>query len=352
MVTNSNAQKRGTTLTSLKGGGLKSLMLAVASVFILTGTRVEAQACKPDSVGNENPATGNLRIRTASCYGDTAFVAHFASAKGAYANAMVFDSPNTSSACPTLNSGASSCLFYTGECGSGGSSTCPQDPNAEPGELSCFCSDPSVLAPYSVFPLVSPGSTVEFATRLLVDTDADGKNESEWYSKWTSNPSSTDQVRSYALHNDLYRWDWEDAYTGGDGDFNDYIALLEARTCGKLPYPIASLSPEASLSCAQDCPQSSGCRPETIDNSSMKFHIAIGADNDLYEARETRGRTLHVTVTTYAAEVEKGRRFAVCPRLWIAPEGNNIVADDIQRVFYGAEPAAYCSGAWNDDVSG
>lgn len=205
----------------------RSLLVAVVSVAIFSPTGAAAQAY----VGGEN-SSGNLVLENKAGNNGSAEVhAYFGASKGAYANALEFLKPTTSSTfCSFINGGQASCLGYTGECSPllASSTACPPDPNGNAGEISCFCNDPSTAFGIADFGTVSPGASIEIYTALLSDTNVDAKEDKRFFSAFSQNPQASDQLRSYELFPGLYRLDWEDLHLFPQGDFNDYTSYGDA----------------------------------------------------------------------------------------------------------------------------
>lgn len=182
-------------------------------------------AAQPFS-GGEDPR-GDLELRANANNNGTAEVrAYFGASKGAFANALQFLTPTTTNFCSFINGGQASCLGYTGECSARISPTtaCGADPNGSPGEISCFCRDPAVLFGVPELGTIAPGGSTTISTTLLIDRDVDAKHDGQFFSDFSRNPSSSDQLRSYELFAGLYRFDWEDLHSAPNGDFNDYTA--------------------------------------------------------------------------------------------------------------------------------
>ena len=158
----------------------------------------------------------------------------------------------------------------------------------------------------------------------------------------------SEQQRTYVLHPELVRQDWEDQFNNGAGDFNDFVAITDARVCGKGPFPIPA-SFEAGHSCLFDCTPTFGpnCAPKLVTTSQLKFFIGIGIDTTATEQnRESKGRAIHLTVSSYGTGAVTGRRFAVCPRLYFQPINNNkSTTDPLFKANYATNGAPACASA-------
>lgn len=291
---------------------IKGLLGAVVAVVVLTSGVAAAQAYS----GGED-TKGNLVLENKAGNNGSAEVhGYFGSSKGSYANAQEFLSPTTSNFCSYINGGQASCLGYTGECSSkvSSSTACGADPNGNPGEISCFCQDPSTLFGVADLGTVPPGNTLQIDTALLSDTDVDTKEDKRFFSEFSRNPQGSDQLRSYELFPGLYRLDWEDLHLAPQGDFNDYTSYVEMRSCSDEPgRPLYSIgNPEVQVpDCYDNCFKQDATCPSTSLTNDLKFAVSLSVDSAQGGERESRGRLMVVTVATY--DTKPRHPVAVCP---------------------------------------
>lgn len=268
--------------------------------------------------GGEN-TRGDLEIRANPNNNGTGGVrAYFGASKGAYANALQFLSPSSTNVCSYLNAGQASCLGYTGECSAtiSPSTACGSDPNGSPSEISCFCRDPSTLFGVPELGTISPGGASTVSTSLLIDRNVDARQDGQFFSSFSSNPNNNDQLRSYQLFPGLFRLDWEDQYSSPSGDFNDYTAYIEARSCDDEPqapfYSIPTADVQVS-DCYDNCYKRDPTCPAGSPVEGLRFAASISIDSLVGGERESRGRLLHLTVATY--DINPRNRVAVCPSI-------------------------------------
>lgn len=297
--------------------------------------------CNPDNIITIT-TDGEASIQGASCQPDSIELrSSLASAKGAYANALQILSPAMGTNSCSLDGNTDNCVAYTGDC-----TSCGNDPNAYPGELTCWCQPPASRRK-DQHPDLASGGTIVLHSQLLSDQNVDGSHSGEptLFSAKSQN-SGSEQQRTYVLHPELIRQDWEDKFNSGDGDFNDFVALTDARICGKLPFPIGTINAEAQAGCAFDCATNfdPNCGTHIVSSSNLRFHFGIGIDSSTSEAdREPRGRAIHLTVTTYGTGTLAGRRLAVCPTLFFAPAGSATATDPIVKMNYGTVGSQACT---------
>jgi hypothetical protein len=327
----------------------KSLPIMKRAIVVSVAALLSRPAlpCDSDNVIAIGP-NGEIELKAADCQTSPVQLrSALSSARGAYANALQFLSPSTGTNACSVNGSTNNCVAYTGAC-----SSCGNDPNAFSGELTCWC-QASASRPKNQHPDLPAGASIILESQLLVDQNVDGQhiNEPTWSSVKTKNGGS-EQQRTYVLHSELLKQDWEDLYQNGNGDFNDYVATIDARICGKLPFPIRAFNGEMNAGCAFDCAGifDQNCAAKFISNSDLKFHVSIGIDSSVAENREARGRALHVTLATYGTGALAGRRFAVCPTLFLKPDPRTEPAtDSIYEMNYATAGIPSCTVAPAND---
>jgi hypothetical protein len=111
----------------------------------------------------------------------------------------------------------------------------------------------------------------------------------------------------------LYRLEWEDLYTNGYGDYNDYVAYVEARACRSEPErPLYTVS-EYTSDCFDQCyGQNNACAADRV-SPDLKFAVSISVDTLNGGERESAGRRMLVSVATY--DPGASRRVAICPSI-------------------------------------
>lgn len=281
-------------------------------------------------------ANGELLITAPDC-GVSSGVdvsSYMISAKGSYANAMTIANPvPTTNTCLSSSPNLLDCAGYSFDC-----KVCGADPNGYPGEISCFCISPTMF-PRNRHRRLPENQSVAIASQLWVDTNADGQLASG-EPVFSSNPAGnngSNQVRYYELHNQLWLAEWEDQFMNGNGDFNDYAAVIEPRICNGLPFPV--LYNEGGA-CAFTCAAETDplCGEDIIRADAVSFHAAVGVDSETSEGdREGRGRLLRVAVSTYYRRFLANRKFATCPSLVVKTKSNT-VPPLAERFDYGVQP--------------
>lgn len=282
-------------------------------------------------------ANGELSITAPDC-GVSSGVdvsSYMISAKGSYANAMSIAHPvPTSNTCLTSSPNLLDCAGYSFDC-----KVCGADPNGYPSEISCFCISPTMF-PRNRHKRLPENQSVAIASQLSVDTNADGQFVAG-EPVFSSNPAAnggSNQVRYYELHNQLWLAEWEDQFTNGNGDFNDYAAVIEPRICNGLPFPV--LYNEGGA-CAFTCAAQTDpvCGRDIIPADHVSFHAAVGVDSATSEGdREGRGRLLRVALSTYYRRFLAGRKFATCPSLVLKTK-TNTTPPFAKRFDYGVQPS-------------
>lgn len=266
---------------------------------------------------------------------------HFVSAKGHYASAMAFTSHQHPNTCQGLTDnshphGIPSCLAYSGDCSTAaGGQSCPDDPNASAWEISCWCKEQTNEFPPAVLATATSSTTIE--SSLHVDHQPDGTVSTTLH----SNPKAqgSDHVRYQEISNPLVKVEWEDLYTNGNGDYNDYVGALEARECdSESPFPYSSSYPEGKWpTCNAGCNANNGTvcwRTPSADWRTTRYVVGIGIDDANGELdREAKGRTLHVTMAMYSAPEIAGLSLAVCPE----PYFHGTPQEKTQLVAYGVD---------------
>lgn len=248
---------------------------------------------------------------------------HFLNSKGAYADAQThYLGLQPNSTCGSLNGGEPFCLKYTGDCAS-----CPTDPAAQPGELSCWCTPPNSVALASL----ASGKLEHSYMELQVDKDLDGTDDYR---------VSGGYVRGYEAFSEIFRVEWEDLYAPPNGDFNDFVSAVEARECTSDYWPIQlALSESSSIACVDPCADNA-CDAVDITESEQRFGAGVGIDRDPQlsdgQDREPPGRLIDVTIAGYYTT--PGRRIAVCPALrlkWPRPRSAGESKDLTTDARYG-----------------
>lgn len=111
-----------------------------------------------------------------------------------------------------------------------------------------------------------------------------------------------------------YRLDWEDLHLGPTGDFNDYMAYVEMRSCSDEPgKPLYSLpNPEVQRAdCWDNCFRQNVTCDATSATADLNFSVSLSLDAQTGGEREKRGRLMFVTVATYDSKPR--HTLAVCP---------------------------------------
>ncbi|NJK88611.1 MAG: hypothetical protein HC923_03895 [Myxococcales bacterium] len=277
----------------------------------------------------------------------------FGASKGAYRNGLVFLGPTTSEMCTLEPPGSPfpipdepSCKYFTGECENAcGIGT---DPNAAPGEISCYClkADPawSKSEPYAFIPF-NGGSPmpIDFNFKLITDWNGDGVINDEQHARPALN-SGRDQMRLSQASATVGQMDWEDIPQGPQGDFNDMTFFLQARSCNAevSGAPTHALDPDSPSNCVAGCPTDpQNCPALSAFDAQFSVTLSVQARDPEWAVgtrgivdRESRGRLLFVIVQTFAEPSTAGPRMAVCPELILNNEGTVLT----RAIGYGRSP--------------
>lgn len=305
-------------------------------------------------VARTDGASNNLVLLAGSTY-PMEVRGSFVSSRGIYADAMTF-APLAPNASCNIDGSRGGCPQYTLEC-----ANCPPDPNAAPGELSCWCNSGARLE----FADIPPRGDQPFSSELFIDMNRDRKSDQRrGNGQGAGNPNAS-PVRYYPIlangtqsgsaAESLVRFEWEDDRKPPDGDFNDYVGALAVKDCDGTRFPPSLASwPELGLVCGDAC-QSLTCAPDEAKPKDLRIHAAVGADYEKFEGdREPRGRMVTVSVAIYGDPVST-QRMAVCPVAWFGiPAGTYTCGgsnppDELQRHDVGASGACMWSG--NADIS-
>lgn len=281
-------------------------------------------------------ANGTLRVRRSSSTDGELFF-QFGFSRGAYRNGIKLLNLSTSRTC-SAGAGAieSDCMFYTKDC-----EVCGQDPNAGPGEISCFCKkkDPqwSISEPIVFVP---GGQSVDVDLGLVTDTSRSDTINQRLFAQPTMNPMGGDQMRTYKLTPTSGRIDWEDIPQAPNGDYNDVMVFIQGRDCDRSDgFPPDTTPEQVEYFCTDFCTGDGDCQdPEYISQSELRVTVTLTIDSLLSETGgvpEAKGRLVHLTVATYGSGAVAGRKIAVCPNLILKNKGG--VSVDFHDVGYGRD---------------
>lgn len=263
-------------------------------------------------------------------------------ARGAFANAMVFNGGSLADRC-SIDGTTSSCVGYTGDC----ITSCPPDPNAGPNDVSCWCQPTRT----GIIDTVAAQASFSLSSELRVDRDIDGFSDDIRSSNVRNNTNNATFLRMYKVFPEVYRYEWEDLHTSPDGDFNDYTVGLEVRPCNQsFPFS-ANISGEGmNQDCYEPCRSDTDpdwCTSSQINTPDVRISLAVGVDRLDGEGdvttgdREGDGRKIVVTVNTY----NMGREIdmAVCPLITFATQdASPIFRSAFVRYSGNADP----NGSW------
>src|SRR5262249_15474331 len=149
--------------------------------------------------------------------------------KAPFRNAFLIVKPSTEPATCTIGSTIlSQCFLDTGPC-----TVCPQ---STPGDVSCEC-----IFNATEFLGNFPAGTT-FQSQLQVDEGRDGTIDHIWYWDKSLNADNFDHLRTFQLYDGTWILEWEDAFGGGDQDFNDLVAMIRVRPAAGIPSAAVSLT--------------------------------------------------------------------------------------------------------------
>jgi hypothetical protein len=305
----------------------------------------------PASYSKENNATGEMSI-IAGPY-DVEVLGQFVSSKAGYAAAMTLSpTPLVPSAC-TIQGSNPNCLMDTLQC-----ANCPTDPNAQPGELSCWCKNPKPLT----YKNIPANQSLSFASQLLIDKDRDTRPDEIRTSRSRIGPPNISGatgitegnkrgfVRYYEIIKNVFRYEWEDQQKPPNGDYNDYVGQLSFKDCDKTPYPpdIATWD-DTGLICKSDCADRK-CLAGESRPAEFRIASTVMVDTAATEAdREKRGKLLTLSVLVQS---QLAQDIAICPVLHFKYEnpGNvlwdcnsKFAPDYIQEQEYTSKPSSPCT---------
>jgi hypothetical protein len=316
----------------------------------------------------ENNATGELSI-VAGKY-DVEVLSQFVSSKGLFGGAMKLspNPQNPAAALCKIDNGLPNCLLYTFyEC-----IFCPVDPNAQGGEISCWCINPIPLK----YDNILAGKSLSFSSQLYIDklplnpppappavnfTPYGQSDEIRDSSSRIGPPPAHEggnkrgAVRYYNIINNVVRYEWEDFEKAPAGDYNDYVGQVSFKDCDGTPYPpeILDWDPEIGLTCPdicedlttpRSCPNATVSKPPELRITSKVMVDSILSD----QYREKRGKLLTLSVLLQSRIAQD---VAVCPVLhfnygsakkWDCPAGQ-YSPDFIQQQEYTDSPGTICS---------
>ena len=303
---------------------------------------------------------------------------HFGQSKGSYFNGFTLDQTSLPTACILYGSGhpnpggpgatsiEQNCLFWTEEC----SRECGTavDPNAYPSDVSCFCMQTDGLwegAARAEFAtatgFLDPGTTTTLVGGLVTDTDRDGTVDQRMSTIPGVKDNANQQARLTMVENGVARLDWEDILQAPNGDFNDYAAYLELRTCASVPSAVDGEEITINVTCRDTCAHpSNDCDPsddrivfdplplddpeQTTANPEMMFAASVTIDPNSGEIDpEPRGRLMHVSVGSYVSPRSSihqtpTRSLAVCPTIVLDLLSVGQMAPSISTGYYVNDP--------------
>lgn len=291
---------------------------------------------------SEDATSGELVMEAPTSYIENVHVfTTFGYSKGAYHNAATVPNPGimqqcTTSASQTIND----CLYFSGDCVS-----CPPDPNAYPGETSCWCKKPDPLWSTSVpFLEIAPGTKEYAEFGLETDTNADGVIDQQLYSDPNSNPTG-DQVRARQIAREMGIVEWEDIPTGPNGDFNDMMFYVQGRECSTEASGFPHMSFSSGEGSSWDCVDECGNVPadcsgvDHLVQGDARFAVSVSIDSSTSELDlESRGRLIQVMVATFGEPGVAGSKMVVCPTLRF---DRSAVSPDYTFVGYGINPPGF-----------
>lgn len=269
---------------------MKTNIVVVVVLVLGLARPAVAQMCGPEK-SLAFSRINYVELMPSACY-DSSVYWHFLGSRAAYAAQLV--ERHLDSTCDTDQGAA--CLKYTGECSPDVVNptlfSCPRDPSAQRGEISCWCharlpvKEPIELPAGSANAVRAPG--------LFVDTDLNRIIDRRY--PLSSYP---DVVQMTELPGGIVRMGFEDDILTGTADYNDYIAAVEIRDCSPVRFPVdATDRPECANSCGASCPSG------WVGLDSNKFRVVgtLGVDDSVTEqfGYEPIGRKLSLTLSLYA----------------------------------------------------
>jgi hypothetical protein len=354
------------------GGGCERIALCSCCHFddewdrsrSVPATQYRARAWDPNLIQN------NVYVKNNSCY-DTRVFSHYLYSQGKYASALamgdtLFETPSTLPIqipsdlywvriSPHENRApASDGLLYTGTC-----ARCDPTETTQSGELTCWCvpSASVELPTLSAYQDPRKQFLASYFAYLYVDQDRDsvmdhlfrggGNIEQTGLEKdFFPPPAPAPPVRYQFLWNSMVELDFEDSYKNGEADFNDYIALLEFRTCFPERYP-DQFRPAQSGQCHDPC-ANNRCPEQDLSKTNERWAARVAIDAQSSETRrEATGRLLRLTVVGYEDFLVSNRKIAICPTVnlaWPRPRLATESADLTTTMDYGS---AVCGGKSN-----
>jgi hypothetical protein len=227
--------------------------------------------------------------------------------------------------CSVNDARSSQCLKFTKDC-----TGCLPDSTAQPGELICWCS----LSPPSLHSTHSATGVIDFDPVLLTDTDRDGVPDYEARRAISiGNGVAVRPAQVTLVNSTSLVWRWEDNWSSGAADHNDFIATAEVRHCGPPRFELDALGtdPECGSTCGATCP------PDWVGSDGSKFRVTGSAqieEQGTETPYEMNGRKMLIDVALHSdfqAPTLGGASLtaALCPELYFD---------------FVASPASYAGG--------